>query len=338
MTDSVSALVGNTPLLRLPRLSELTGCEILAKAEFMNPGGSVKDRTALGIISDAEQAGLLKPGMTIVEGTAGNTGIGLAMIGRSRGYSTLIVMNETQSKEKVDLLRAYGAEVRRVTVAPYTDPGNYNHVARRLAESLPSGFWANQFDNLANRRAHYLTTGPEIWNQTEGSVTDFVSGLGTGGTIAGVSQALKERNPKVRVTLADPYGASMWSHFKYGNLDHDEGDSITEGIGQARITQNTAGALVDDCYRFADSVIIEMLYHLRNVEGLCLGSSSAINVCGAVRTALKYGPGQTIVTILCDGGARYLSKLFNPEWLTAQNLVVRGLSDEELIREISRVE
>jgi cysteine synthase A len=326
--------IGNTPLIRIPILSELTGCEILGKAEFLNPGGSVKDRAALGIIEDAEERGLLKPGGTIVEGTAGNTGIGLTLVGNTRGYKTIVVMTDTQSREKVDLLRALGAEIRQVPVAPYSEPGNYNHVARRLAEEIPGAYWANQFDNTANRDMHIKTTAPEIWRQTAGQITCFVSAVGTGGTLAGTATGLKRFNPGIRTVLADPHGASMWSQIKLGNLDFDDGDSVTEGIGQARITRNFEGAPVDEAFRFGDPVILEMVHHLAHREGLFLGSSAATNVCGAVKQALIGGPGQVIVTILCDGGQRYLSKIYNPTWLTEKGLSPQTRSAKELLERI----
>ncbi len=325
--SNLCGTIGGTPLIRLHTLSEATGCEILGKAEFLNPGGSVKDRAALAIIEEAEKNGLLTPGGTIVEGTAGNTGIGLTLVGNAKGYHTHIVIPDTQSQEKLALLRAMGAELHPVPPAPYSEAGNYNHVAKRLAEQIPGGFWANQFDNTANRRAHYRTTGPEIWEQTEGKVTAFVAAVGTGGTLAGVSTFLKERNPKILTVCADPHGASIWSWIKRGNLDFDEGDSVTEGIGQARITANLQDAPVDDAFRIGDPVILEMLHFLLKYEGLFLGSSSALNVCGAIKLARQRGPGQVIVTPLCDGGQRYLSRLFNPEWLSEKNLTpkARGL-------------
>ena len=311
--------VGNTPLIRLRRLSELTGSEILGKAEFMNPGGSVKDRAALGIIQDAEARGLLRPGDTIVEGTAGNTGIGLTVIGHARGYHSVIVIPENQSREKIDLLRMLGAEVLIVPEKPYSNPGNYNHVARRMAEEK-GWFWANQFDNTANRSAHYRTTGPEIWEQTAGEVTGFVSAVGTGGTLAGTTLYLKERNPRMTVGCADPYGAAMWSWFTNGNTDTNDGDSFAEGIGQSRVTKNLEGLAVDCAWRIPDQDALTILYQLLREEGLFLGLSSGINIAGAVRLALDRGPGQTIVTILCDSGAKYQSRLFNPEWLAANGL------------------
>lgn len=311
--------VGNTPLIRLRRLSELTGCELLGKAEFMNPGGSVKDRAALGIILDAEEKGLLRPGGTIVEGTAGNTGIGLTVIGHARGYHSVIVIPETQSREKIDLLRILGAEVLPVPEQPYSSPHNYNHVARRMAEDK-GWFWANQFDNIANRLAHYRTTGPEIWEQTNGEVSAFVSAVGTAGTLAGTALYLKERNPHIVVGCPDPYGAAMWSWFTRGNTDTNDGDSFAEGIGQSRVTKNLEGLAVDYAWRIPDQDALTILYQLLREEGLFLGLSSGINIAGAVRLALEHGPGQTIATILCDSGANYKSKLFNPEWLAAHGL------------------
>jgi len=326
----VDGHVGKTPLLRLKRLSELTGCEILGKAEFMNPGGSVKDRAAYGIITDAEEKGLLKPGSTIVEGTAGNTGIGLTVIGHARGYQSVIVIPETQAPEKFALLRTLGAEVRPVPAKPYKDPGNYNHIARRLAEEK-GWFWANQFDNVANRHIHYRTTGPEIWEQTCGKVTAFVSAVGTGGTLAGATTYLKERNPKVHAVCADPYGAAMWSWFTNGNTDTDDGDSIAEGIGQGRVTKNLEGLAVDKAYRIADQMALTIINQLLREEGIFVGLSTGINIGGAVRHALEFGPGQTIVTILCDSGHKYQSKLFNPEWLKEN-----GLDPEKPIEEVLR--
>jgi cysteine synthase len=317
--SGVDRHVGNTPLIRLRRLSELTGCEILGKAEFMNPGGSVKDRAALGIIEDAEARGLLQPGGTIIEGTAGNTGIGLTIIGHARGYHSVIVIPETQSREKIDLLRALGAEVMTVPEKPYSNPGNYNHVARRLAEEK-GWFWANQFDNTANRLIHYRTTGPEVWEQTGGKVTAFVSAVGTGGTLGGTTLYLKERNPQVFVGCADPYGAAMWSWFTNGNTDTNDGDSFAEGIGQGRVTKNLEGIAMDGAWRIPDQDALTILYQLLRQEGLFLGLSSGINVAGAVRLALERGRGQTIVTILCDSGAKYQSRIFNPEWLAANGL------------------
>ncbi len=311
--------VGNTPLVRLRRLSDLTGCEILGKAEFMNPGGSVKDRAALGIIEQAELDGALRPGDTIVEGTAGNTGIGLTMIGHARGYRTAIVIPETQSPEKIDLLRTLGAEVLTVPEKPYSDPGNYNHVAKRLAEER-GWFWANQFDNIANRTAHFRGTGPEIWKQTAGGITSFVSAVGTGGTLAGVGLYLKVRKPSMIVGCADPYGAAMWSWFTHGNTEIGDGNSFAEGIGQSRVTKNLEGVPVDVAWRISDQEAVTIIYQLLREEGLFLGLSSGINIAGAVRQAKAGGPGQTIVTILCDSGSKYQSKLFNAEWLKHHGL------------------
>jgi cysteine synthase len=311
--------VGNTPLIRLRRLSELTGCQILGKAEFMNPGGSVKDRAALSIITDAEQKGLLKTGDTIIEGTAGNTGIGLTLIGHARGYRSVIVIPENQSPEKISLLRAIGAEVIMVPEAPYSNPNNYNRVAQRLAQEK-GWFWANQFDNTANRLAHYQTTGPEIWEQTKGEVTAFVSAVGTGGTLAGTSSYLKERNPKIAAVCSDPYGAAMWSWFTNGNTNTKDGDSFAEGIGQMRVTKNIEGISVERAYRIPDQEAVTIIYQLLREEGLFLGLSSGINLAGAVRFAKETGPGNIIVTLLCDTGSKYQSKLFNPTWLKENNL------------------
>jgi cysteine synthase A len=315
----VEAHVGRTPLIRLRRLSELTGCEILGKAEFMNPGGSVKDRAALGMILDAEERGLLHPGATIVEGTAGNTGIGLTVVGHAKGYRTVIVIPETQSPEKISLLRTLGAEVITVPEKPYSDPGNYNRVAQRMAEER-GWFWANQFDNTANRDAHYRTTGPESWEQTAGTVNAFVSAVGTGGTLAGTGRFLQEQNRNVAVICADPYGAAMWSWFTHGHTDIHDGDSFAEGIGQSRVTKNLDGLKVAGAHRITDQAALTVIYQLLREEGLFLGLSSGINIAGAVRQAIAGGRGQTIATILCDSGLKYQSKLFNPEWLAAHDL------------------
>lgn len=322
--DGFVAAIGHTPLIRLHGPSEATGCEILGKAEFMNPGGSVKDRAAAAIVEDAERRGLLRPGGTIVEGTAGNTGIGLALVGAARGYRAVIVMPETQSQEKKDALRLVGADLRLVPAVPYKDPGNYVRVSERLAAELaerePNGaVWANQFDNPANREGHRRTTGPEIWAQTGGRVDAFVAAVGTGGTLAGVGLALKERKPDVRVVLADPMGSALYSWIKAGALKA-EGGSITEGIGQGRVTRNLEGAPIDDAVRVADEEALPVLYDLAMKEGLVLGGSSGINVMGAMKVARDLGPGHTIVTILCDGGARYQSKLYNPDFLRAKGL------------------
>ncbi len=320
--------IGNTPLILLKKASELTGCRILGKAEFLNPGGSVKDRAALGIIQDAEEKGLLRPGGVIVEGTAGNTGIGLALVGNARGYRTVIVMPETQSQEKRDMLRLCGAELHLAPGVPYADQRNYVHQSRRLAEELaakePNGaIWANQFDNVANRLAHYRTTGPEIWNQTEGEIHGFVSAIGSGGTLAGVGMALKERNPNIRIALADPMGSAMYGWVVNRELK-SEGTSITEGIGQGRVTANVEGAPIDEAYRVTDEEALHVVFDLLSEEGLCVGGSSGINVAGAIKLARTLGPGHTIVTLLCDGGARYQSKLFNPVFLRERNLPVPG--------------
>jgi cysteine synthase A len=315
----VTHFIGNTPLVRLNRLSELTGCEILGKAEFMNPGGSVKDRAALGIIEAAESTGELKPGSTIIEGTAGNTGIGLAIVGSAKGYGTKIVIPDNQSPAKVDLLRALGAEVLVVPEKPYKDPGNYNKVAQRLAQEN-GYFWANQFDNTANRRIHYHTTGPEIWDQTGGRVTAFVAAIGTGGTLAGTSSYLKGRDPQIAAVCADPFGAAMWSWFKNHNLETNDGDSFAEGIGQGRVTKNLEGLEVDEAYRVEDQAAFTIIQQLKREEGLFLGLSSGINIGGAVRYARQHGPGQTIVTILCDSGHKYIPRLSNSEWYSAHGL------------------
>ncbi len=324
ITHGFAGTVGNTPLIRLRSLSDATGCDILAKAEFLNPGGSVKDRAALGIINDAEKRGELTPGGTVVEGTAGNTGIGLAHVAQAKGYKTIIVIPDTQSIEKMQYLRALGAEVRAVPAKPYRDPDNYNHVAKRLAASIPGGFWANQFDNTANRDQHIKTTGPEIWRDTDGRIDGFVSVVGTGGTLAGVSTYLKSQNPKIRTVCADPHGAAMWSWIKRGNLDFNSGSSVTEGIGQGRVTANMADAPIDDAYRIADQPIVEMVYAMLHQEGLFLGASAALNLCGAYRLAKELGPGHVIVTILCDSGNRYVSRLFNQSWLKEKNLEPRS--------------
>jgi len=324
--DGFVPTIGNTPLIRLRRLSELTGCTILGKAEFLNPGGSVKDRAALAIVLDAERRGLLRPGGVIVEGTAGNTGIGLTLVGNARGYRTVIVIPETQSQEKKDTLRLGGATLHEVPAVPYRNPNNYVHVAQRVAERLaasePNGaIWAQQFDNVANRQGHYETTGQEIWRQTGGKVDGFVSAIGTGGTLAGVAAALKEKNPAVKIGLADPPGAAMHSYFTTGELKA-EGSSITEGIGQARITRNIEGLKVDFSWQIPDVETVQTVFDLTAQEGLVLGSSSGINLAGAVRLARELGPGHVIVTILCDSGTRYASRLFNAEFLRSKGLPV----------------
>ena len=319
IAPDIIALIGNTPLIRLRGPSAETGCEILAKAEFLNPGGSVKDRAALGIIEDAENQGLLKPGGIIVEGTAGNTGIGLTVVGAARGYRTIIVMPETQSREKQDTLRALGAELVLVPAAPYANPGHYVHTSRRIAEETPGAIWANQFDNVANRRAHVNTTAPEIWAQTGGRVDGFTCAVGTGGTLAGVAMGLREHNPAIKIALTDPEGAALYNHYAHGEL-RAEGSSVSEGIGQSRITANLEGLAVDTQFRVPDPEGLAWVRRLNAEEGLCLGLSSGINVAGAVRLAREIGPGHTIVTILCDSGLRYLSTIWNPEWLAARGL------------------
>ncbi len=324
--DSFIDTVGNTPLIKLKQASELTGCTILGKAEFLNPGGSVKDRAAKYIIVDAEARGDLRPGGLVVEGTAGNTGIGLALVGNARGYRTVIVIPQTQSQEKKDMLRLCGAELHEVPAVPFKDPNNYVHVAerlaRKLAQSEPGGvLYANQWDNLSNRNGHLRSTGPEIWEQTGGKVDGFTCAIGTGGTIAGVGFALKERNKDIVIAAADPMGAAMYSYYKRGELE-SEGDSITEGIGQVRVTGNLEGAPIDDAYQIPDEEMLPVLFGLLRKEGLCLGGSSGINVAGAIRLAKDLGPGHTVVTVLCDYGTRYQSKLFNPVFLAEKRLPV----------------
>jgi cysteine synthase A len=324
--DGLCDAIGNTPLVRLRKASELTGCTVLGKAEFLNPGGSVKDRAALFIILDAEERGVLEPGGLVVEGTAGNTGIGLALVGNARGYRTLIVIPDTQSQEKKDMLRLCRAELREVPAVPYRNPNNYVHVAERLAKELaasePHGvLYANQWDNPANRAGHYRTTGTEIWRQTAGKVDGFVCAIGTGGTLAGVGAFLKEQRKDIAIALADPLGAAMYHHFKHGELK-SEGSSITEGIGQGRITGNLEGVAVDEAYQIPDEEALPILFDLLREEGLCLGGSSGINVAGAIRLARDLGPGHTIVTILADFGTRYQSKLWNPAFLRSKGLPV----------------
>ena len=311
--------VGNTPLIRLKSFSEETGCNILGKAEFLNPGGSVKDRAALYIIKNAEEKGLLKPGGTVVEGTAGNTGIGLAHICNAKGYKCLIIIPETQSQEKIDLLRTLGAEVRTVPAVPYKDPNNYVKVSGRLAEELDNAIWANQFDNLANRQAHYETTGPEIWQQTNGKVDGWVSASGTGGTYAGGALFFKEKNPNIKCIVADPMGSGLYCYVKTGEIK-PEGSSITEGIGNSRITANMQDVPIDDAIQIDDHEALRIVYQLLSQDGLFMGGSVGINVGAAVALAKEMGPGHNIVTILCDGGARYQSRLYNQEWLASKGL------------------
>ena len=320
--DGFIGAIGNTPLIKLKKASELTGCTILGKAEFLNPGGSVKDRAALAIIEDAEQRGELRKGGLIVEGTAGNTGIGLALVANARGYRTLIVIPETQSQEKKDMLRLAGAELKEVPAVPYKDPNNYVHVSERLAKEQ-GAFWANQWDNTANADGHYRSTGPEIWQQTAGKVDGFTCAIGTGGTLAGVSRYLKEKNSNVKIAVADPMGAAMYSWFKRGELK-SEGSSITEGIGQGRVTKNVALARVDDAYQIPDSEALPVIFDLVRKEGLVLGGSSGINVAAAIRLARDLGPGHTVVTILADSGTRYQSKLFNAAFLRGKGLPAPG--------------
>ncbi|MGJ3251709.1 MAG: cysteine synthase A [Elainellaceae cyanobacterium] len=322
--DGFVGTVGNTPLIRLNSVSKETGCEILGKAEFLNPGGSVKDRAALYIIKDAEERGLLKPGGTVVEGTAGNTGIGLAHICNAKGYRCLIIIPETQSQEKMDMLRTLGAEVRPVPAVPYRDPNNYVKLSGRIAEEMDNAIWANQFDNLANRRAHYETTGHEIWEQTDGTIDAWVAATGTGGTFAGVSMFLKEKKPTVKSIVADPMGSGLYSYVKTGEIN-TEGNSITEGIGNSRITANMDGAPIDDAIQIDDQEAIRVIYQLLYEDGLFMGGSVGINVGAAVALAKEMGPGHTIVTVLCDSGARYQSRIFNQDWLAQKGLLPDGM-------------
>jgi cysteine synthase A len=319
--------VGNTPLIRLRRLSEETGCEILGKAEFMNPGGSVKDRAATWIVLDAERRGVLQPGGTVVEGTAGNTGIGIAHVCNARGYKCVIVMPDNQSDEKYRIIEALGAELRKVPAVPYSNPNQFQKVAGRLAQELPNAVWANQFDNTANRDAHFESTGPEIWHATDGGIDAFCAATGTGGTLAGVARYLKSKSGSVRIVLLDPPGSALYHFVKDGELKSDGGSSITEGIGTGRVTANLAGAPIDDALRIPDEETMHYVYRLLREEGLLLGSTSGINVAGAVRIARQMGPGHRIVTILCDGGAKYQSRLFNKAWIDA-----KGFSDAVVAR------
>jgi cysteine synthase len=317
--------IGNTPLIRLTRLSDETGCEILGKAEFMNPGGSVKDRAARAIIDEAERSGRLKPGGTVVEGTAGNTGIGLAHVCNTRGYRCIIVMPDNQSNEKYQMIETLGAEVLRVKTVPYSDPNHYQKVAARLAAEVPDAIWTNQFDNIANRDAHEQTTGPEIWQQTEGRIDAFVAATGTGGTLGGISRFLKrqpnDRGRKVHVTLADPQGSSLYHWLRHGELKATGPNSITEGIGIGRVTANLEGSPIDDAMHVTDVECVRMVYRLLREEGLFLGTTSGVNVAAAVQIAKRLGPGHTIVTILCDTGSKYQSRLFNRKWLAEKDLL-----------------
>jgi cysteine synthase len=331
--NSVVEAIGNTPLIKLKRASQETGCTILGKAEFMNPGQSVKDRAALFIIRDAIARGALEPGGTIVEGTAGNTGIGLALVANAMGYKTVIVIPETQSQEKKDALRQMGATLVEVPAVPYKNPNNYVKYSGRLAAEM-GAVWANQFDNTANRQAHVETTGPEIWAQTDGKVDGFVTAVGSGGTLAGVSLYLKSKSPKVKIALADPLGAALYSYYKTGELK-SEGSSITEGIGQGRITANLEGITVDDAFQIPDAEAMPIAFDLLEHEGLCMGGSTGVNVAGAIRLAKQIGPGHTIVTILCDYGTRYASKIFNPEFLRSKGLPVpHWLTDAAVVPKV----
>jgi len=318
--NGIIEAIGNTPLIRLRGVSDDTGCEILGKAEFMNPGGSVKDRAASAIVRRAEERGELAPGGVVVEGTAGNTGIGLAHVCNARGYRCVIVMPDNQSPEKYALLEMLGAEVQRVPAVPYSNPNQYQKVAQRLAASLPRAIWANQFDNTANREVHARTTGPEIWDQTSGRLDAFVAASGTGGTFAGVSEYLKTRRAAIRCVLADPPGSSLYALVKRGQLEATGGGSITEGIGIGRVTANLKDAPIDDAVHIEDADTVRYVYRLLREEGLLLGSTSGINVAAAVRVARELGPGHTIVTVLCDGGAKYQSRLFNRAWLEGKGL------------------
>jgi cysteine synthase A len=312
--------VGNTPLIRLRGLSRETGCEILGKAEFMNPGGSVKDRAAKWIVLDAERRGTLQPGGTVVEGTAGNTGIGIAHVCNARGYRCVIVMPDNQAAEKYQVIETLGAELRKVPAVPYSNPNQYQKVAARVAQEIPGAVWANQFDNTANRDAHFESTGPKIWAATDGRVDAFCAATGTGGTLAGVARFLKSKSAATRIVLLDPPGSALYHYIKDGDLRSDGGSSITEGIGTGRVTANLAGTPIDDALRIGDAEMLRMVYRLLREEGLLLGSTAGVNVAGAVRVAQQLGPGHTIVTVLCDGGARYQSRLFNREWLAGRGL------------------
>ena len=326
VANDTIALIGNTPLVRLKGPSEATGCDIFGKCEFANPGASVKDRAALFIVQDAEARGQIAPGGTIVEGTAGNTGIGLALVGNAKGYKTIIVMPETQSREKMDTLRALGAELVLVPAAPYSNPGHFVHTSRRIAEETPNAIWANQFDNIANRKAHIVSTAEEIWAQMDGRIDGFTCAAGTGGTIAGVGLGLKEKDERVTIALSDPHGAALYEYYAHGELKA-EGSSVAEGIGQGRITANLDGAPIDTQFRISDEEGLEWVERLLAEEGLSLGLSSGINVAGAVRLARELGPGKRIATILCDTGFRYLSTLYNGEWLRSKGLPVPAWLD-----------
>ena len=324
--DGFIESIGNTPLIKLKNASKITGCTILGKAEYLNPGGSVKDRAALGIIRDAEIKGTLKPGGTIVEGTAGNTGIGITLVANVLGYKSVIVMPNTQSQEKKDMLKLCGADLRLVPAVPYKNPDNYIRYSEKLAIEIAANqnhsvIWANQFDNTANFESHYRTTGPEIWDQTNGKIDGFICAVGSGGTIAGVGKLLKEKNQDIRIGLADPMGSALYNHYTKGELT-SEGNSISEGIGQGRITKNLEKAIIDDCFQVTDHEALPLIYNLLQHEGLCMGGSTGVNIAGAIKMAKKMGPGNTIVTILCDWGHRYQSKLFNPSFLKQKELPI----------------
>ena len=322
IVNGLTSSIGNTPMIRINSLSEETGCEILGKAEFMNPGGSVKDRAALWMIQEAEKSGALKPGGTVVEGTAGNTGIGLAHVCNNRGYKTMIYMPDNQSQEKVDLLRTLGAEVRVVPTVPYANDMNFQKQAGRFAATLDNAIWANQFDNTANSLAHYESTGPEIWAQTDGGVDAFTCAVGTGGTLAGTSLYLKEQNSDVKIILADPMGSALFNWVTTGEATMTPGPSMTEGIGNSRVTENLAPAKIDDAIQVDDQEMVDMVYRMLQQEGWFFGSSSGINLGAAVKIAKDLGPGHTIVTILCDGGSKYQSRLYNPDFLAERNLTI----------------
>ena len=323
--------IGNTPLIKLKAASQITGCTILGKAEFLNPGGSVKDRAALGIVRDAERSGKLKAGGVIVEGTAGNTGIGITLVANVLGYKSVIVMPETQSQEKKDMLKLCGAKLNLVPAAPYKDPNNYIRYSERLSQDLSDKnggnvLWANQFDNTANYKSHEMSTGPEIWEQTNGTVDGFICAVGSGGTLTGVGNALKQRNPKIKIGLADPMGSALFNYYRNGELK-SEGNSISEGIGQGRITKNLEKAIVDECFQITDHQALPIIYNLLQDEGLCMGGSTGINIAGAIELGKKMGPGHTIVTILCDWGHRYQSKVFNPSFLREKGLPIPNWLD-----------
>ncbi len=322
--NGLTQSIGNTPLIKIESLSKETGCEILGKAEFMNPGGSVKDRAALWMVEDAESKGLLKSNGIVVEGTAGNTGIGLALVCNSKGYQTVIYMPDNQSEEKVNLLRTLGAEVRVVETVPYADEMNYQKQAGRFAETLENAVWVNQFDNVANRQAHFDSTGPEIWIQTAGKIDAFTCAVGTGGTLAGVSRFLKQQNPAIEILLADPMGSALYNFVSTGEATMTPGPSITEGIGNSRVTDNLSGTEIDGAVQIPDQDMVDIVYRLLSEDGWFMGSSSGINLCGAVKAAERLGPGHTIVTMLCDDGSKYQSRLYNPEFLKAKGLVVNS--------------